>query len=153
CTKVADDRVRDGRALERHADQDFLRRLNPFLDRGGHFLRLADAEADDAVPIADDDERAEGQVLAALHDFRHAVDRHDSVLDIELARIDSLTSAHLKLQARFAGRVGNGANAPVIQESAAIEHDAFDAFADRPFSNSLPDGLRAFDVPTAPALG
>src|SRR5205823_620416 len=64
--EVADDPVRDRRPRERHADQILLRRLDALLDRRRHLLRLADAEADHAVAVADDDEGAEAQVLAAL---------------------------------------------------------------------------------------
>ena len=72
--------------VQRHADQVLLGRLDALLDGRRHFLRLADAEADDAVAVADDDQRAEAQVLAALDDLRHAVDRHHVVLDVELRR-------------------------------------------------------------------
>ena len=78
-------------ALQRHADQVLLRRLDALLDRRRHFLRLADAEADHAVAVADDDQRAEAQVLAALDHLGHAVDRDDGVLDVELRRVDALT--------------------------------------------------------------
>src|SRR5207245_11120626 len=88
------DRVLNLRPLQRHADEILLRRLDALLDRRRHFLRLADAEADDAVSVADDDERAEAQVLAALDDLRHAVDRDDRVLDVELRRVDAFTSTH-----------------------------------------------------------
>ena len=71
---------------QRHANQVLLRRLDALLDRRRHFLGLADAEADHAVAVADDDQGAEAQVLAALDDLRHAVDRDDGVLDVELRR-------------------------------------------------------------------
>jgi hypothetical protein len=47
----------------------------PFLIADGHFLRLADAEADDPVAVAHHHQRAEAQVLAALDDLGDAVDR------------------------------------------------------------------------------
>src|SRR5919201_1359505 len=93
-SEAAGDRVRNRRSLQRHADEILLRRLDTFLDRRWHFLRLADAEADDAVAVADDDERAEAQVLAALDDLGDPVDRDDGVLDVELRGIDPFTSAH-----------------------------------------------------------
>ena len=65
-----------------------LRRLDPLLDRRGHFLRLADAEADDAVTVADDDQRAEAQVLAALDDLGDAADVDDRVLQVQLRGVD-----------------------------------------------------------------
>ena len=79
-------RVRHRRPLERHADQRLLRRLDALLDRRGHFLRLADAEADHAVAVADDDQRAEAQVLAALDDLGDAADVDDRVLQVQLRR-------------------------------------------------------------------
>jgi hypothetical protein len=59
---------------ERHAYQALLRRLDRLLDGDGDFARLARAEADVARAVADDDERGEREVLAALDDLRHAVD-------------------------------------------------------------------------------
>jgi hypothetical protein len=82
--ELADDGVRDRRALQRHADERLLRRLDALLDRRRHFLRLADPETHHAVAVADDDQRAEAQVLAALDDLGHAVDRDDGVLQVEL---------------------------------------------------------------------
>ena len=138
--------VRNRGALQRHADQVLLRRLDALLDRRRHFLRLADAEADHAVAVADDDQRAEAQVLAALDDLGHAVDRDDGVLDVELRRIDSsreFASLLLELQTCFARRVGDGANAAVIEEPAAVEHDALDALFDRALGDRLADRLGA----------
>jgi len=45
------------------------------------------------MTIADDDQGAEAQVLAALHDLRHAIDRDHVVLDVELAGVDLFPSA------------------------------------------------------------
>ena len=102
---------------QRHADQVLLRRLDALLDRRRHFLRLADAEADHAVAVADDDQRAEAQVLAALDDLGDAVDRHDRVLDVELRRrrsfrVREFINAILELQTCFARRVGHGLMRP-----------------------------------------
>ena len=84
-------RMRHGRALERHADQRLLRRFDSLLDGRRHFLRLAHAEAHDAMAVADHDERAEAQVLAALDDLGDAADVHDRVLQIDLRRVDFLS--------------------------------------------------------------
>src|SRR5581483_2115411 len=151
--EAAGDLVRDRRALLRHADQTLLRRLDALLDGRRDFLRLPHAEADDAVAVTDDDERREAQVLAALDDLRHAVDRDDGVLDIELRRIDSFASTHaLKLQPGFAGRVRHGANAPVIQKSTAVEDHARDAFFDRALGDRLADRFGALQVAAGDAL-
>ena len=53
----------------------------------------------------------------------------------------------LELQARLAGGVGHGANAPVIQEPAAVEHDPLDALLDRPLGDGLADRLGALQLP------
>src|SRR5688572_9288295 len=81
----------NGRPPQRDLDQILLRGLDALLNGRRHFLRLADAEAHHAMPVANDDQRAEAQVLAALDDLRHAIDRDDGVLDLELRRIDLLT--------------------------------------------------------------
>ena len=80
--------LEDGHSLWQNAD------AGAFLDGRGDFLRLADPEADDPVAVANDHQRAEAQVLAALDHLGHAVDRHHVVLDVELRRIDSLASSH-----------------------------------------------------------
>src|SRR4051812_5590582 len=52
----------------------------------------------------------------------------------------------LELQARFARRIGNRANPPVIEKSAAVEHDPLDALFDRPLGDRLADRFGALDV-------
>src|SRR4029077_13594810 len=146
--ELADHTVRNRRARQRDANQVLFRGLDALLDGRRHFLRLPDAETDHAVTVADDDEGAEAQVLAALDDLRHAVDRDDGVLDVELACVDPLTSlqSHLELQASLPRGVSHGANPPVIEEPAAIEDDALDAFFDRPLGDRLPDGFGALEI-------
>src|SRR5437773_3968960 len=57
-----------------------------------------------------------------------------------------------EFQSGFPGRVGDGANAPVIQESAAIEDDAFDPLVDRALGDRLADHFGALQVPAAHRL-
>ena len=64
--------------------------FDTLLDRRRHFLGLADAVADHAVAVADDDQRAEAQVLAALDDLRHAADVDDRVLQFQPGRVNLL---------------------------------------------------------------
>src|SRR5690349_15630896 len=52
----------------------------------------------------------------------------------------------LKLQSRLTRRVGQRLYAAMILISAAIEHDAGNAFVFRALGHSLADPLRAFDV-------
>src|ERR671921_2658674 len=51
----------------------------------------------------------------------------------------------LEFQSRFARSVCHGADAPVIQEPAAVEDHALDAFFDRPFGDRPADGFGALD--------
>src|SRR4029077_10045704 len=49
-------------------------------------------------------------------------------------------------------RVGHGADAPVIQKAAAVEHHALDALFDRALGDRLADRLGALDVAAAHGL-
>ena len=70
-------------------------RLDALADRLRNFLRLAGAVADHAFSrVADDDERGEGHVLAALDDLGDAVDRDDLVLEVEAVRVDFFLHCH-----------------------------------------------------------
>ena len=64
----------DGSIAQRHEDQIALGALGCLADRLRHFTRLAVAEADAALLVADDDERGEAEALAALHHLGDAVD-------------------------------------------------------------------------------
>ncbi len=79
---LADDRVRDGVAGERDGEDVLLRLLHALLDRGGHFLRLAVAEPDVALTVADDHERGEGEPPTALDDLGDSVDGDDSLFEL-----------------------------------------------------------------------
>ena len=59
---------------QRHADQVALGRFGRLADRFRHFARLAVAEADPALLVADDDERGKAEAPAALHHLGDAVD-------------------------------------------------------------------------------
>src|ERR1043166_6507033 len=58
----------------------------------------------------------------------------------------------LEFQSRFARCVGHRADAPVIEEAAAVEDDALDALFDRSLGDRLADRFGAFDVAAADAL-
>ena len=73
-----------------------LGHLDPLPDRHRDFLRLAGAVADAPLPVADDHQRREGEVLAALDDLGHAVDVDDPV--------DQLASLRVALFLPFARR-------------------------------------------------
>src|SRR5262249_15513198 len=76
---VAGSGMRNVGAGHRDRDHVFLGDLNSLLDSGRHFLGLPRSEADAALTVADDHQRAEAEVLAALDDFRDAVDVDDLV--------------------------------------------------------------------------
>lgn len=58
--------------------------LDALLDGGRHFQGLAEAEAHLAVAVAHDHQRAEGEVLAPLHDLGDAANVDDLVLHFAL---------------------------------------------------------------------
>src|SRR6201985_1656785 len=77
-----------------HARQVALRRIRRLADRLGNFARLAVAETDPALLVADHDQRGKTEALTALDDFRHAIDVDELV--------DELAVALLALPAPFA---------------------------------------------------
>src|SRR6266567_3003005 len=74
--------VRDGRADSGHHEHRTLRDLDTLLDRCRNLFRLAVADADPAVAVADDDERREREAPAALDHLRNAVDGDDCLLEL-----------------------------------------------------------------------
>jgi hypothetical protein len=80
--------VRDGGADHRDLDEVLLRVLDALADRLGHLAGLAQADADMARAVTDDDDRAEAEAAAALDDLGHAVDLDDALLERELVRVD-----------------------------------------------------------------
>src|SRR5207248_9311311 len=58
----------------------------------------------------------------------------------------SMLGSYSEFQSCLARSVRHGANAAVIQEAAAIEHDAFDPFFSRPLGDRSPDRPRALPV-------
>src|SRR6185503_9736227 len=62
-----------------------LRRLGRLADRLGNFARLAVAETDPALLVADHDQRRKAEALAALDDLRHAIDVDELVDELAIA--------------------------------------------------------------------
>src|SRR5262249_60243985 len=87
------DRVRDRRADARHADEVLLRVLHALLDRVRDRPRLAEAVADLAVAVADDDQRREREAPPALHDLGAAVHLDDDLLEDRLVRVALVAAA------------------------------------------------------------
>ena len=63
--------------MQRHFFHRLARGLGSFPNRFGYFVRFAEPDAHLAIVIARDDERAEAEPAAALHDLRATVDEHD----------------------------------------------------------------------------
>ncbi len=89
---TADDLVRNRGALEVQMNQILFRLFDALLDGHRNFARLAHAESGMAVIVANDDERGEAEILAALDDLGDAIDGDDVVL--QLRRIDFEQPAH-----------------------------------------------------------
>ncbi len=79
--------VRNRPLDHRNGDQSLTRLLDALADRFGNFACLADRKAHAALAVADDDERAETETLAAFDDLRHAVDAHDGLLEARVVAI------------------------------------------------------------------
>src|SRR6185503_6575830 len=88
------DLVGDRRADHRDLDEVLLRVLDALADRLRHFAGLADADADVAGAVTDDDHRAEAEPPAALDDLGDTVDLDDALFERELVVIDAW---HVKL--------------------------------------------------------
>ena len=164
---------------QRHAHDAALGGFRRLADRLRHFARLAVAEADAALLVADDDERGEAEAAAALHHLRHAVDVDEAIDEFAVALLalcgrgrgrlpftrhclfPSLKSRRApsgaarfrwssELEAALAGALGERLDAAVIHVAAAVEHDLGDAGLLRPLGELLADGRAASTV--APVL-
>ena len=82
--------MRDSRFEYIDAAQILLGGFNSLADRRRHFLGLADAKAHYlGGGIADHHQRREAEILAALHDFGDAIDRHHLLFEVQGRRIDT----------------------------------------------------------------
>src|SRR5581483_9255771 len=70
---------------QRHADEAAAGCIRRLADRLRHLARLAVAEADAALLVADDDQRREAEALAALDHLGHTVDMHELVGELAVA--------------------------------------------------------------------
>src|SRR5256714_3210617 len=68
-----------------NARQIALGRLGRLADRLGHFTRLAVAETDPALLVADHDQRRKAKALAALDALRHAIDLDEVIAELAIA--------------------------------------------------------------------
>jgi len=70
---------------QRHPRQPALGGVGGLADRFRNLARLAVAEADAALLVADDDERGEAEAPAAFHHLGHTVDVHELVDKLAVA--------------------------------------------------------------------
>src|SRR5579884_3759043 len=139
--------VRDRLLDHRHGDQVFAGLLDALADRLGHFTGLADREPDAPLLVADDDQRAEREALSALHDLRDAVDADDRLFEALVVAIATATKLHgLKLQTRFARRLGERRDATVILVARGVEHDRIDPRRLRALGDRRADLLGGLEV-------
>ena len=99
---------------QRHADQRALGGFRRLADRFRHFARLAVAEADAALLVADDDERGEAETTAALHHFGDAIDVDQTIHKFAVARpIPIAAATAFSFTRHFLFRHLRGAKAPL----------------------------------------
>jgi hypothetical protein len=72
--------VRNRSGGESDMDQVFFGLFNRLGDRDRHFSGLSFPDADPSLPISNDHQRTEVEPLSTLHNFRHAIDKDNLVL-------------------------------------------------------------------------
>ena len=82
ASELAEDLVRDRRAVLRHREEVLLRVVDGLRDRERNLARLPVADADAVDLVADDDERREREPPAALDDLGDAVDLDHALLEL-----------------------------------------------------------------------
>src|SRR5207249_3774772 len=103
------------------ADELLLGILDALADGFRHLAGFTEPGADDAVPIADDDQRAKAEAAATLHHFGDAIDLDDLLLKIQPTWIKFRHVFSLKLKSCGAGALGERLDAAMIDESAPVE--------------------------------
>jgi hypothetical protein len=82
---------------ERNPNEAPLCGFSRLTDSFRHFTRLAVAETDPALLVADDDQRSETEAASALHHLRDAIDVNELVDEFAVA-LFPLLSSHRKIQ-------------------------------------------------------
>src|SRR5215472_7790778 len=151
--------MRDRRTLEVELDHILLGLLDRLANGHRNFARLAHSKTGMAALITYNHERREAEILAAFHDFRHAVDRNDLVFQVSLVGrnrpanrkgvFEFLFRHDSELQARFTGRLRKGLHAAVVSVAASIEHHILNSLRLRAFGNGLADNFGRGDVAAA----
>src|SRR5204862_273279 len=133
--------VGDRGAVLGHPEEVATRALDALLDRQRDLVRLAVADADLGLLVADHHERGEREAPAALDHLGDAVDLDDPLLEVALltlARFAGHRSIEVseepwspwtasEAQSRLAGGVGKRPDPAVEQVSAAVEHASLGA--------------------------
>src|SRR6476469_1789135 len=145
---------------QRHLDQIPLGGFRSLADRLRYLARLAVAEADTALLVADDDERGEAEAPSALHHLGHPIDMHELIDELAVAlaiiAVSSFrasaafairhTLGPLEVQSCLAGSIGECPHPPMVEITAAVEHDLGDAGLKCPLGNELAHGLRRGEI-------
>ena len=128
-SELAQDLVRDGRLVHRHAEQVLLCVLDGLLDGKRHLVGLAVPSAHRAVLVAHHYEGGEREAPAALDHLGHAVDVDHALLElVRILLILPLASlSPLEDQAALAGTLGQSLYSAVIQIAGPIETTTVDA--------------------------
>ena len=98
--------VGDRLAIFGHADQVLASVLDTLLDRQRDLARLAVADPNYALFIADGDQRREGETATALDHLGDAVDLDHPLLQVEPSGADRLDAVHVHSLHRAAHRSG-----------------------------------------------
>ena len=93
--------MRDGGTLEVQLHHILLGLLDRFADGHGNFASLAHAESSVTALIAHDDERRKTEILAALHNFRDAVDRNHLIFQVGLVGLHDAANRKRILELLF----------------------------------------------------
>ena len=81
--------------VHRNFEHILLGIFDALLDSDRHFLRLAHANADVALVVANDDESDEAHATTTLDGLRHAVDVNDALLELGGLALLLLITSHV----------------------------------------------------------
>src|SRR6185312_13845122 len=129
--------VRDGRALHRHADHLLAGQCRALTDRFWDFIGLTQSDADAAIAIAHDDERAKAEAPPTLDHLGHAVDVDDLFSQLVLGIPVVPIFSHLEPQSCFAGGRRECFDTAVVFVPAAVEDDEFNPVRFRTLGHSF----------------
>ena len=115
----ADDRIDDGRAGEGHVKEVLARLFDALLHREAGLFRLAVAEPDAALAVADHHQCGEREATSALDDLANAV-------HLDGALFELLDVGHQNSSPCARRVVGEGRDATVVVKATAVEDDRGD---------------------------